>query len=130
MEWSVSASAEAMREIQKDERRWGVPAGIVLRELACQGIHLLPELRVAHDGRTPLLHEPLQLSMLTVVRHPARRTQCRKSLAGSSPAVARNRAHEGWVICGNRGQRVRRPEGAWIVELLIPDTLKYLAILH
>ena len=64
---------EAAGKLQKHESGGGVTAGVWLREFTREGIHLLAEIAVAHDGLAPLAHEIVQLRLFAVMVHPAKR---------------------------------------------------------
>ena len=74
------------------------------------------------------MHQMSQVRGFAVVFHPSRRTQGGQSLSGASPGISRDGPDEGWIIEGNRRQRIGRPEVLRIVNLPAIDGFEELLI--
>ena len=117
---------EAAGEVEEDKGGGGVAAGVGLGEVSGEGIHLLAELGVAHDGFAPLAHEVVEFGLLAVVGHPARGPEGGEGLRGAGPDVAGPRGgwggtDEGGVVHGDGGEGVGCPEGFGVVDLTGPE---------
>lgn len=72
---SVPEVSEAVDEVEVDQCRGRVAAGIRLGEVAGERGHLLTELGMAADGLAPLLHQVIEFGLFAAEGHPARRVQ-------------------------------------------------------